>query len=624
VSRTGKPAPYRFADEPMRYRLISELGHGSMGTVWLAYDIRRQQDVALKRLIAPSATGILRLKREFRVIAPLRHPHLVRLYDLWDDGGGPFFTMEFIDGQDLRVVLTDHVSSRPPPDRIRFALDFATQILPALEFLHAHGVIHRDLKPSNLMLSIEGVFKLLDFGILVSLDEREASSFDRRGAGTPPYLAPEQARGEPPTPASDMYSFGVVLAEMMLGGLVARGCTPGAAIHSDRDRIRRELPRDLAHLCEALLDEDSHLRPDARATLGALIRPNAPPPPSVDRENEASHDFSPDPDDNHDPDPNFDLSPDHNHDPDPNFDLSPDPVHDLSPDPEVTDWLAPRLEEVADGTFDMAVVEGDGHARVIRWARDVARNAGGLVLVGGDQPDEHVRYNVLDSAIDALAAVLLETLSDAELARDLALASTEFPVLAGKRASGERVSRSRAFDALIRILASLAGAGGVYLVIDDLQKADAPSLAFLDRLLERRPSGVALVATLDPGAETSAARHWLDAQRRMAREPLARATVWSFHAGSSPRTGRGGHGDVGGGPGHVAARSTRARRQLAKPENAGELGQGGRDIPAIGAKRHGEPIGDLLLRGGRLDEREVDHATLPLATRGRFSQRVER
>ncbi len=92
------PAPRSDGGLRARYRHVRDLGHGSMGSVWLAYDAIRRRHVAVKRLLSPSATGVLRLKREFRVIAPLRHRNLVRLHELWTDEDGPFFTMEFVDG----------------------------------------------------------------------------------------------------------------------------------------------------------------------------------------------------------------------------------------------------------------------------------------------------------------------------------------------------------------------------------------------------------------------------------------------------------------------------------------------------------------------------------------------
>jgi eukaryotic-like serine/threonine-protein kinase len=561
VRQTAIVAQRRDGDPRERYCMVRELGRGSMATVWLAHDRVRGHRVALKRALTPSATGLLRLKREFRIIAPLRHRNLVRLYDLWSDEDDAFFTMEVVDGDDLQRLLRERFPSLSAAAKVRFTVDMATQVLAALGFLHRRGVVHRDVKPSNVMLGVRGTFKLVDFGLLAPVDDRSAVSLDRRGAGTRSYVAPEQARGEPPTPASDMYSLGTVLFEMA-GGLAGES-------------------QVLDRLCDALLQPDHRCRPDAYSALGLLGEPGRLP-----------------------------ASP-------PQARVPSAPAGDQ----EVERWLASRLEGVADGAFDVAIVAtpaGRGASGVLGWASDWARRAGGLVLGGGGRPGEHVAYNVLDAAVDALASVLLDTLSDADLGRDLALASTAFPVLAGRRRSAAPVSRSRAFDALIRILASLAGAGGVYLLIDDFDRADDQSLAFVDRLLERRPAGVALVAHLDTAAAQPSLRAWLDDHGRIVRRQLACSTrstlVWSADGDRSARPNQRGL-PTGVVAGRSATIAMRTGRQLAKPQDARELGQGRGDVPAVGAERHGQSVRRLLLGGGRLDERELKNATLLRAAR---------
>ncbi|MBV9949843.1 MAG: hypothetical protein JOZ69_23580 [Myxococcales bacterium] len=137
------------------------------------------------------------------------------------------------------------------------------------------------------------------------------------------------------------------------------------------------------------------------------------------------------------------------------------------------------------------------------------------MLAGSAPPDEHVPFNVLDAAVDTLASVLLGSPLDIELARDLALASEAFPVLGGARTeSPGGVAGAAALDALVRLIGSLAGSDGVYLLLDDLERADAASLAFLDRLLARRPGGVGLVAMMAGagGVRPTRAHAWLDAR----------------------------------------------------------------------------------------------------------------
>jgi Protein kinase domain/AAA ATPase domain len=400
----------------------------------------------------------------------------------------------------MRRVL-DRSGSVPISERIQLAIRLARQVLPAVELLHSHGIVHRDLKPSNVMLGPEGIFKLIDFGVVIEVDCERALSFDCRAAGTLPYAAPEQARGEPATPASDMYSLGVLLFELTVGRLPRDGeaanlCSllslPGA------DRTCSGQPEALARLCEALLQKEYRLRPDARSALAAVADdPDFTPCKATTSRRDALAAPAP---------PRARIC---------------YPAPCSTTEDGVEGWLAARLETVSDGLFDALIVEGpdgSGKSSLLRRTRDSAGRLGGLVLTGRGAPEEHVEYNVLDGAIDALATLLLETPLDVELATDLALASATFPVLAGLRVSGRARSRAQAFDALIRILASLAGAAGVYLLIDDLQMADAGSLSFLTRLIERRPAGVGLIATLRGGE--SRVRRWADAQHDIWRHEL--------------------------------------------------------------------------------------------------------
>ncbi len=201
------------------YRLLRELGRGGMSTVWRAetVDTGFQREVALKLPLAPHLSGVLaeRFARERDVLAALDHPNIARLFDAGVAANGrPFIVLELVEGQ----PLTDHATAQGLGTRERLALFL--QVLSAVEHAHARMVVHRDLKPSNILVNTQGQVKLLDFGIakLLALPEgAPALTIDAAAVLTPRYAAPEQVLGQPVTAATDIYSAGVVLYELLTG-----------------------------------------------------------------------------------------------------------------------------------------------------------------------------------------------------------------------------------------------------------------------------------------------------------------------------------------------------------------------------------------------------------------------
>ncbi len=201
------------------YRLLKELGRGGMSTVWQAEraDADFRREVALKLPLAPHLSGVLaeRFARERDVLAALDHPNIARLFDAGvAENGRPFIVLELVDG----LPLTEYAVSRQLSTHDRLALFL--QVLAAVEHAHARMVVHRDLKPSNILVDTQGRAKLLDFGIakLLALPEGEAPLTQEAGAlMTPRYAAPEQVLGQPVTAATDIYSAGVVLYELLTG-----------------------------------------------------------------------------------------------------------------------------------------------------------------------------------------------------------------------------------------------------------------------------------------------------------------------------------------------------------------------------------------------------------------------
>jgi predicted Ser/Thr protein kinase len=195
-----------------RYRIIALLGKGGMGEVYRADDLTLGQPVALKFLPDEAARdqGLLeRFKNEVRIARRVSHPNVCRVYDVGDMEGHTFFTMEYVDGEDLASLLRR--IGRLPEDK---ALDIARQLCAGLAAAHTKGVLHRDLKPANIMLDGRGQVVITDFGLAGVADQIQGAEVR---SGTPAYMAPEQLAGKEVSTRSDIYSLGLVLYEVFTG-----------------------------------------------------------------------------------------------------------------------------------------------------------------------------------------------------------------------------------------------------------------------------------------------------------------------------------------------------------------------------------------------------------------------
>lgn len=208
-----------------QYELREVIGRGGMAVVYRARQPRADRDVAIKVIPPPharSAAAVQRFENEARAAARLQHPHILPVYDVGSDHGEPFLVMAYLPGGTLRQRITRSVlqAESAPEDESQIAgvpLDevicLTYEIASALDYAHANGIIHRDVKPGNVLLDAQGHAYLADFGIA----QLSAAEPPRRGytPGTYAYMAPEVAAGQPATPASDIYSLGVMIYEML-------------------------------------------------------------------------------------------------------------------------------------------------------------------------------------------------------------------------------------------------------------------------------------------------------------------------------------------------------------------------------------------------------------------------
>jgi len=210
----------------LHYRILEKLGGGGMGVVYKAEDTRLARNVALKFLsdsLTRDHDALARFNREARAASALNHPNIVTIHEIGQADGLPYIVMELVDGKTLRELL---VSGAPPTRKL---LQIAAQAASGLAKAHAAGIVHRDLKPENLMLTGDGVVKILDFGLAklrppAAFDEDNPEAVTethvtRPGTilGTVGYMSPEQASGREVDFRSDQFSFGVILYELATG-----------------------------------------------------------------------------------------------------------------------------------------------------------------------------------------------------------------------------------------------------------------------------------------------------------------------------------------------------------------------------------------------------------------------
>ncbi len=242
-----------------RYQIVRKLGSGGMANVYLAEDQELGRRVAIKILDDRHASDeqfVERFRREAQNAAGLSHPNIVSIYDRGEAEGTYYIAMEYVEGRTLKELI---VARGPSP--IGIGVDYTRQILSALRFAHRNGIVHRDIKPHNVIVDGEGRVKVMDFGIA----RAGTSQMTEAGSiiGTAQYLSPEQARGAPVDQTSDLYSTGIVLYELLTGGVPFNGETPVeiAMKHLSQTPApasshRPEIPRDLDYVITRALAKE--------------------------------------------------------------------------------------------------------------------------------------------------------------------------------------------------------------------------------------------------------------------------------------------------------------------------------------------------------------------------------
>jgi hypothetical protein len=495
-----------------RFEVLRTVGEGGTGLVFEAIDRERGVRVALKMLRLLDGDTLFHLKEEFRALQDIEHPNLLRLYELMCDEGTWFITMELVIGTSFLAFVsggTEPMSVRPsravsrsgaqrtrppapipPIDETRLRGSLA-QLARGLEALHAAGKVHRDIKPSNLLVAHDGRVVILDFG-LVRDAAAAPSADDEVVVGTISYMAPEQAAADEITASADWYAVGAVLYQCLTGRAPFEGPAEEVLRRKQREDpappsvINPRVPPDLDVLCMELLARDPAARPSAEEVLRRL--------------EPASRD-------------SFSDRPSM-----PSVPPAPSRFVGRTAEEEV---LAEAFDRVHDGEAATVVVVGEsgvGKSALVRhfvkWLPEDAPDV--VVLSGRCYEREDVPYKAIDGVIDALshyASSLPAARVSAIFPPSSFVLAHAFPVLRRvphielgppPDAFGLQEGRSLLFAALRDVLTRLALSRPLVVVIDDLQWADADSLALLADLMRPPAPPLLLIATARASREPRA------------------------------------------------------------------------------------------------------------------------
>ncbi len=255
------------------YKILSEIGKGGMGEVYLAQDTKLNRNVAIKFLSeewSKDSDKLNRFVQEAQSASALNHPNIITVFEIGETDNAQYIALEYIEGETLTTRLRKKL-------RFNSALDIATQIASALDAAHAAGIVHRDIKPDNVMVREDGLVKILDFGIAKLTEQKkpEIESEDKTAVqvnttpgmiiGTANYMSPEQAKGKEVDARTDIFSFGVVLYQMIAGGLPFEGGSPleiiGSILKDEPKTIENpEVPAEVERIIGKTLRKDRNER----------------------------------------------------------------------------------------------------------------------------------------------------------------------------------------------------------------------------------------------------------------------------------------------------------------------------------------------------------------------------
>lgn len=259
-----------------RYRLIEQIGMGGMAIVYRAVDLRTGHNVAVK-VLRPEYNEdrefISRFQREAEAASKMTHHNIVNLLDVGMDGENRYLVMEYVQGKTLKAVIQERGKLSAP-----LACQIAIRILSALEHAHRNGIVHRDIKPQNILVHEDGHIKVADFGIARIADSATLTHGDNV-MGSVHYFSPEQARGEGATAASDIYSTGIVLYEMLTGRVPYDGDNPVAvamqhlhAAPAPIQSISPDVPPSVVRVCMRAMEKNPAARYQTAREMAADLR----------------------------------------------------------------------------------------------------------------------------------------------------------------------------------------------------------------------------------------------------------------------------------------------------------------------------------------------------------------